>query len=211
MNKEYKIYKIQFPNGKVYIGQSCNYHNRWREHLREAAIGNNTKVYRAIRKYKIDITAFSIIEENILTQEEANAKEIYYISQYDSWHNGYNCNSGGGNIEHIKGENHPNAILSDLELEELRKIRASKIYTVQQVFEFYKDRISYSGFNKCWNYETREEIASELNTLELSKFYKLDKRNCIGEKHGNSKLTNDQVVDIRNQYGVQGIKMKDIW
>ena len=93
MNKEYKIYKIQFPNGKVYIGQSCNQHNRWRDHLREAAIGNNTKVYRAIRKYKIDITAFSIIEENILTQEEANAKEIYYIKKYMSCHYGYKCNS----------------------------------------------------------------------------------------------------------------------
>lgn len=211
MSKIFSIYKIQFPNGKVYIGQSCNIHNRWREHLREAALGNETKVYRAMRKYHVIIDNFSILESNILTQEEANAKEIYYISQYDSWHNGYNCNSGGGNTEHIKGENHPNAILSDLELEELRKIRASKIYTIQQVFEFYKDRISYSGFDKCWNYETREEIASELNTPELSKFYKLDKRNCIGEKHGNSKLTNDQVVDIRNQYWVQGIKMKDIW
>ena len=108
MSKIFSIYKIQFPNGKVYIGQSYNVHNRWREHLREAALGNETKVYRAMRKYHIIIDNFSILESNILTQEEANAKEIYYISQYDSWHNGYNCNSGGGNTEHIKGENHPN-------------------------------------------------------------------------------------------------------
>lgn len=211
MNKIFSIYKIQFPNGKVYIGQSCNVHNRWREHLREAASGNKTKVYRAMRKYSITIDCFSIIESNILTQEEANAKEIYYITQYDSWHNGYNCNSGGGMAEHLKGESNPNAILSDLELQELRKIRASKMYTFQQVFEFYKDKLSYSGFEKCWNYDTRPEIAPELNTPELTNFYRTDKRSCIGESHGNSKLTNDQVVEIRDKYWVQGIKMKDIW
>ena len=47
MNKTHKIYKIQFPNGKVYIGQTVDVNSRWREHLREAAIGNNTKVYRS--------------------------------------------------------------------------------------------------------------------------------------------------------------------
>lgn len=211
MNKEYKIYKIQFPNGKVYIGQSCNYHSRWREHLREAAIGNNTKVYRAIRKYKIDITAFSIIEENILTQEEANAKEIYYIKKYNSWHNGYNCNSGGGNIEHLKGEKHPLSILSDSELYELRQIRASKLYSMNEVYSFYKDRLSYSGFQKDWNYETRENIASELNTKDLVNYYRKDKKYCTGENSVQSKLSNDEVIKIRDAYWCQGVKMKEIW
>ena len=211
MNRIYKIYNIQFPNGKVYIGQTINVHSRWREHLREAAIGNNTKVYKAMRKYKIDISCFSIIEDNILTLEESNAKEEYYIAKYDSWHNGYNCNSGGNNIEHIIGENHPFAILTDQELYELRQIRASKIYTFKQVFEFYKDRLSYSGFEKYWNYETRASIASEWNTQELTKFYKYDKRSCIGEFHVNSKLSNDEVLKIRTKYWIEGIKMKDIW
>lgn len=211
MNKTYKIYKIQFPNGKVYIGQTLSPHKRWREHLREAAIGNNTKVYRAMRKYHTDITCFSIIEDDIFTLEESNAKEIYYINLYDSWKHGYNSNSGGGNTEHLLGEKHPMAILSDTELLELRQIRASKLYTIQQVFEFYKERLSFSGFQKYWNYETREEIAKELNTKDLSKFYKSDRRSCIGETHKNSKLSNDEVVIIRNKYWIEGIKMKDIW
>lgn len=211
MDRTHKIYKIQFPNEKVYIGQTIDVNSRWREHLREAAIGNNTKVYKAMRKYKIAISCFSIIEDNILTLEESNAKEIFYIAKYDSWHNGYNCNSGGGNTEHLLGENHPFSILTDKELYELRQIRASKIYTLQQVFEFYKDRLSYSGFEKCWNYDSRANIAPEWNTQELADFYKLDKRDCIGESHGNSKLSNDEVVEIRNKYWVEGVKMKDIW
>ena len=211
MDRTHKIYKIQFPNRKVYIGQTVDVNSRWREHLREAATGNNTKVYRAMRKYKIDISCLSIVEDNILTLEESNAKEIFYIAKYNSWHNGYNCNSGGGNTEHLLGENHPFAILTDQELYELRQIRASKIYTFQQVFEFYKDRLSYSGFEKCWNYESRANIAPEWNTQELADFYKLDKRGCIGESHGNSKLSNDEVVEVRNKYWVEGIKMTDIW
>ena len=199
MDRTHKIYKIQSPNGKVYIGQTIDVNSRWREHLREAAIGNNIKVYRAMRKYKTDISCFSVIEDNILTLEESNAKEIFYIAKYDSWHNGYNCNSGGGNTEHLLGEDHPFSILTNQELYELRQIRASKIYTFQQVFEFYKDRLSYSGFEKCWNYGSRTDIAPEWNTQELANFYKLDKRDCVGESHGNSKLSNDEVIEIRNK------------
>ena len=48
MDKVYKIYKIQFPNNKVYIGQTYNINKRWKEHLQEAKC-SNTKVYKAMR------------------------------------------------------------------------------------------------------------------------------------------------------------------
>lgn len=95
MNKIYKIYKIQFPNGKIYIGQTYNTHKRWLEHLYEASTDNNLKVYKAMRKYHITINDFSIVEDNILTQEEANAKEIYYINKFNSQKEGYNIGFGG--------------------------------------------------------------------------------------------------------------------
>ena len=57
---------------------------RWREHLREACTDNQIKVYRAMRKYKTLITDFSVVEDNILTQE-ANKKEIFYIAKFDSF------------------------------------------------------------------------------------------------------------------------------
>ena len=211
MNKVFKIYKIQFPNGKVYIGQTYNIKKRWNEHLNEAKRGNDIKVYRAMRKYNITISAFSIIEENILTQESANLKEIYYIAKYDSWHNGYNCGPGGNNGWQPKGENHPNAILTDEELLQLRLIRASKVYTMQQVFEFYKNRLSYSGFQKDWDYQSRPDIGIEYNTEELKEFYSLDKRMLRGEGHFLSKLTNKQVLEARIKYWINGVKMKDIY
>lgn len=211
MEKIFKIYKIQFPNGKVYIGQSVNHKNRWREHLREATKGNDLKVYKAMRKYNITIEAFSIIEDNITSQDEANTKEIYYIKEFNSIKNGYNITEGGQCGNGLHGECHPNHILTDDQIKEIREIRASKIYTMKEVYAFYDDLMSYSGFQKIWLYESRPEIASELNTQELRNFYSIDKRTMKGEKHFLSKLTTEEVIKVRNQYWVEGLEMKEIY
>ena len=210
MDKVYKIYKIQFPNNKVYIGQTYNINKRWKEHLQEAKC-SNTKVYKAMRKYSITIENFSVIEDNILTQEDANFREIYYIALYDSVNNGYNCGPGGNNGWQPRGESHPKAVLTDEELLQLRIIRASKVYTFNQVFEFYKDRMSYSGFEKYWSYQSRPEVGSEYNNAELSTFYRTDKRELRGENHFLSKITKDQVIQARQDYWVNGVKLKDIY
>lgn len=211
MEKIFKIYKIQFPNGKVYIGQSVNYKNRWREHLREAARGNDLKIYRAMRKYNITIEAFSIIENNITSQDEANSKEIYYIQEFNSIKNGYNITEGGQCGNGLYGESHPNHILTDDQIKEIREIRATKTYTMKEVYAFYDDLMSYSGFQKIWLYESRPEIASELNTQELRDFYSIDKRAIKGENHFLSKLTTEEVIKVRNQYWVEGLEMKEIY
>lgn len=51
-NKIFTIYKISFPNGKVYIGQTYHYHQRIKEHLNEMK-HSDYKLYRAMRKYNI--------------------------------------------------------------------------------------------------------------------------------------------------------------
>lgn len=50
------------------------------DHLKEARKGNDSKVYRAIRKYSITRSNFEVIEENIETQELANERERYWIA-----------------------------------------------------------------------------------------------------------------------------------
>lgn len=162
-----------------------------------------------MRKYKTTLENFSIIEDNILSKEEANAREIYYIELYNSFKNGYNSTPGGDGFQ-LYGENHPMAKLSDEQILNIRIIRASKLYTMSEVYKFYETEISYNGFEKIWNYETRKEIGEEYNTEELHKFYKKFTK-TVGQAHGNSKLTNEQVIEIRNKYWVDGIKMEDIW
>lgn len=89
-------------NGKSYIGQTCQSPNlRW----------NNGKGYsrtfkfgKAIDKYGWDAFTHEILEDNILTQEDANERECHYIEYYDTFVGGYNSTKGGGNGDHLGNE-----------------------------------------------------------------------------------------------------------
>ena len=97
-NNIYKIYKYTNKiNKKVYIGQTKQ---SLYARAQENGIGykNCTLFWRAIQKYGWDNFESEILEDN-LTQEEANQKEQYYISFYDSTNTnkGYNIRLGGNN------------------------------------------------------------------------------------------------------------------
>lgn len=94
------IYKLIFPSGKVYIGQSVNIEDRWREHKSDAKkcfstikLNTITKLSSSFKKYKWEDISAEIID--ICLPEELNDKEIQFISLYDSFHNGLNCTTGG--------------------------------------------------------------------------------------------------------------------
>lgn len=94
------IYKITNKiNNKVYIGQSCNIEQRWKEHrsrpYQPHTTQYNSPLYRAIRKYGLSNFAFEIVEECCL--EHLDKKEIEWIQYYDSTDmaKGYNLQSGG--------------------------------------------------------------------------------------------------------------------
>lgn len=94
------IYKILFPNGKVYIGlTTTTLKKRKQEHLFCAKNINNQKcLYKALRKYdKID--TFELVEiDTADTLEELREKEIGYILKYNSHYidgYGYNMTYGG--------------------------------------------------------------------------------------------------------------------
>lgn len=94
------IYKVTFPNGKVYIGQtSRSLKRRKKGHYRDVAkeaqkSGENNKFHLALLKHSPDIndlgTTWEVID-TAETVEEALNKEAEYIIQYDSIQNGYNC------------------------------------------------------------------------------------------------------------------------
>lgn len=89
-------------NGKCYIGQTCQKSemrwNRGRNYDRAFKFG------KAIDKYGWDSFTHEILEDNILTQKDANDREIYYIDYYDSFRYGYNSTKGGNNGEHLGNE-----------------------------------------------------------------------------------------------------------
>lgn len=94
------IYKItNLLNGKVYIGQSVDIEKRWSTH--KAELKNNYHynfhLQNAWNKYGEESFEFSVVEECDI--DKLNQCEIYWISKFNSYKDGYNLTSGGGNTE----------------------------------------------------------------------------------------------------------------
>lgn len=87
------IYKIEnLINKKCYIGQSINIQRRWNIHKTDSR-KPKYPLYLAFKKYGIENFSFEVLEECL--EEELNEKEIFWISKFDSYFNGYNQTLGG--------------------------------------------------------------------------------------------------------------------
>lgn len=85
------IYKIEnLINHKVYIGQSLNIYQRFRQHIRAK---DNTYIHRSLRKYGVDNFSFEVIKETY----DLDYWEDMFIRFYksDISYNGYNLIPGG--------------------------------------------------------------------------------------------------------------------
>lgn len=85
-------------NGKQYVGKTYynNIQERWKEHCQDYKRLKCEKrpLYNAMNKYGIE--HFHIQEiEYVPSEINLEEREIYWIAQYDTYHNGYNATLGG--------------------------------------------------------------------------------------------------------------------
>lgn len=95
--KAYIYSIINVVNNKRYVGQSWNYEQRQKNHLKELK-GNyhrNPKLQAAWNKYGSENFKFEVNEYEIKNQKELDLLEIDTIKKYDSFYNGYNLTLGG--------------------------------------------------------------------------------------------------------------------
>lgn len=117
------IYKIDFPNGKSYIGLSNNMLKRMYSH-NEKDYALNRLVGNAINYYG-PITEFEVLEEiSPDNRELMNEREKYWIALYHTWIgdpqcNGYNATQGGDGGVILPGVENPNASLNKEQLENI--------------------------------------------------------------------------------------------
>lgn len=147
------IYKItNLLNGKIYIGQSINPENRWKQHqYSDSIIGN------AIRKYGIENFSFEIIEDNI---ENYNEREIFWINFYNSDNKkfGYNLTSGGENPPILRGENSSISKYTDAFVESIKQdllntnMNFQEIMNKYQISDVYLSMLNRGKFRKDPNY-----------------------------------------------------------
>lgn len=177
LEKQGVIYLLEFPNGKVYIGQTIQcLKRRINQHRYES--NKCSKVHNAVNKYKE--FKVSLLEEN-LTIGQLNSFEAYYIKLFNSnAEDGYNLESGGKNKKHS---------------EESKK-KMSKAKKGQTFSDAHKDKISESNKGHNVSDKTRKKISEshkcKLFTKEhpnhLSKRIKSLPDNIIFDSVGEAEL-----------------------
>lgn len=190
------IYKLNYPNGKIYIGQTVDIKRRMYEHNNPNKA--TTPCDFAIIKYgKIEEVE---ILERVEDVTELDAKEQFYIAKYKSNCRdiGYNLTIGGGQKQ-LQGENSQRAKLTNDEVLGIRKRRANG----EDKHEVYKDfnAMSLSGFEKVWKGETYRGVGEEY--LKVSPQPTREEQISLrtrGERSPKAKLTESDVIAIRERH-----------
>lgn len=104
------IYRITcIPTGKCYVGITKNYKQRTKKHIVELNNGthHSPKLLNAWRYYGEQNFEWTCREVEVDCYDDLYAYEIEEIKKYNSYEDGYNCNSGGKIsdwCQHVKNE-----------------------------------------------------------------------------------------------------------
>ena len=168
--ENYKLYIHKFPNGKVYVGiTSQDVEERWRH----GEGYKNQLVYRAILKYGWDAISHQVLLSG-MTKEEAEEKEIEFISAFKSNNPEYGYNvSNGGNCSGTHSE------------ETKRKI--AKANTGRVCSEETREKIRKGNKGKKISKEQREKISQTLK----GRVFTQEHRDKIGASHKGRTLSEE--------------------
>ncbi|WP_136465512.1 GIY-YIG nuclease family protein [Flagellimonas onchidii] len=106
--EEAKIYLLwNTEKEKGYIGCTTDFEERKKHHLTSIANGNhrNKQILEDTKTTPIECWEFRILET--VRENEMYAREIHWIAELDTFHNGYNLRLGG--LEFVEGNDHPAA------------------------------------------------------------------------------------------------------
>ena len=181
------VYKITFPNQKVYIGRSNNIYRRMLEHNND--FRNKLPIEYAIMKYG-KITEFDIIEL-INNTDEMKQREIYWIKYYDSTNKekGYNISLGGDGGD--PGSSNSQAKFTEEQIQILYKeLKENLDESLEQIANKYNIHLStLSNINNGHTYYHSTIQYPIRNKKEC-------KQIIAGIKNKNSKFTEQDLKEI---------------
>lgn len=119
-------------NNKVYVGKTLlPIQKRFQEHLRDSQRFSDRPLYRAINKYGQEHFSISLLEE--VEQSELSAREQYWITEKNSYHEGYNATRGGDGTVLYNYEEIVEKFQSGMLIKELADYYECDLQTVRKI------------------------------------------------------------------------------
>ncbi len=227
---KFVIYQvINKINGKAYIGVTVNFKNRVSNHWYDARQGKQTVLCRAIRKYGKDSFVFVKID-SANTWNDACEKEKEYIKKFSTKvPRGMNMTDGGegvfGLIQSEKAKRQLSEFFKGLFVGEdsgASKLTEKEVIGIRK--EYKKGNISQSQLGEKYNVnrstikqivsgETWSYLSENVLTHSVIREMSLKFRKeaiPIGEKHHFTKLTEQDVIEIRKEYKGKGVFLRHL-
>ena len=176
-------------NHKKYIGQSVNIKTRWAAHKNyKAHMTSSPKSYNAFEKYGIENFTFTILEE-VKFEQDLTPREQYWINYYDTINNGYNIIRP---IDSFSGELNPQVKLNWTIVKQIKEILKNTNISIQQIasqFNIHYTQIYRINRGETW-FEEKDDYPIR----------KTNDESRPGSQNGRSKLTEAEVLNIRQRY-----------
>lgn len=183
------IYKINFPNNKIYIGKSNNIKRRLKEHHGKKT---NTPCDNAVRKYfpNIKNIDFDILEITTNYKE----RERYWVKFYDATNKkiGYNLTNGGDGMS--TGILNPASKFTENDLNEIFSLIKNSDKTFKEIAAKYNVHEKIISDINCGVHYVDETESYPLRPF-MSKFTQAMKGKT-GTKHPQAKLNNETFLAL---------------
>lgn len=182
-NKDFEVYMFTFPNDKSYIGRTCNFTQRLKNHNKKSS--GCIYVRRCLKKYggwiNVDIT---ILKTGIKGAYLANQWEKFFISTFDTMApRGLNCTPGGDGV-----------CFTD----EIRR-KIGDAHRGRKLSKDHRNAVSLAGKKRWKNYMISSYTRQKLSNINKGR--KFTKEHCknisISRKKLNIRLTEAQKQHLR--------------
>ena len=188
------IYKITEKNNPTmfYVGKSNDIQRRFNEHIQKTYKQSRIPFDDYITKKGKDAFDFEILE--LCSIEELSEKEKYWTDKLQATKSG---NVFDGGLTDVVGENNPKTKLTEADIIYIRE-SYNKHKKQKEVYEQFKDLISFNYFQNIWQGRSWAHIMPEVFTEENKQYYTYE--NSRGENSKNSTFTNEEIMAIRTRY-----------
>ncbi len=188
------IYKItEKENPKMfYIGKSNDIERRFREHIYKTYEQSRIPFDGYIAEKGRDAFTYEVLEECPI--EKLNEREYYWIQKLKATESG---NKFEGGLSDVVGEHNPRAKLTEKDIVDIRTAYNNH-QKQKEVYEKYKDIISFGYFQNIWQGRSWGHIMPEVYTKENKEYYIY--QNSLGSKSSKAKFSDEEVISIRKRY-----------